>query len=156
MASVYIETTVVSYLTARPSRDIVVAGHQQLTREWWDTRERYRLVTSQFVWDEAALGDREFAAKRLEMLRSLTVLDVIPEVEDLMDRLINEGPIPSRALLDAGHIAIAAVHEVDFLVTWNCRHIANPKMLGGLNRICTSAGYNLPVLCTPGQLLAEV
>jgi hypothetical protein len=156
MATVYIETTVVSYLTSRPSRDLIVAGHQQLTREWWDIREQYQLVTSEFVLNEAARGDRTFAARRFELLRNLTLLQTTAEVSALADKLIHEGPIPTRAQLDAAHIAIAAVHEVDFLLTWNCRHIANPRMLRGLNHICSSAGYDLPVICTPGQLLAEV
>lgn len=96
-----------------------------------------------------------FAAKRLDLLQSMMMLDATPEVEDLVERLIKEGPMRVRALFDAAHIAVAAVHEVDFLLTWNCKHIANATMHRGLTRICSPAGYDLPVLCTSEQLLGE-
>lgn len=154
--TVYIETTIVSDLAARPSRDLTVASHQRLTRDWWDGhRGRYDLMTSQFVHDEAGLGDPAFAAARLELLRDVIRLEVTPEAARLARSLISHGPLPAQAEIDAAHIATAAIHGVDYLLTWNCKHIANPAMLRALTRVCSAAGYQLPVPCTPEQLLAE-
>lgn len=152
--TVYVETTIVSYLTARPSRDLVVAGHQRLTHDWWDVeRPRHKLVTSQFTHREAGRGDRAFALARTELLRDIDLLALTREVRLLARELIVRGPLPAKAVIDAAHVAVAAVYGVDYLLTWNCRHIANPVMLRGLARVCSDAGYRLPILCTPALML---
>jgi hypothetical protein len=118
---VYLETTIPSYLTSRPSRDLIIAGHQQLTREWWENRrDTFQLFLSQLVIDEASAGDPAAARERLKALRDLPLLDITPEVTELASRILDSGKIPRKAATDAAHIAIAAVHGMDFLVTWNC------------------------------------
>ncbi len=151
---VYIETTVVSYLTARPSRDIVIAGYQQITREWWHTAsERFELVASELVLLEAASGNAEAARERLAALASATLLDASEEAEHLAQALISSGAIPGKAAEDAGHIAIAVTNGVEYLATWNCRHIANATMRAKIEDICRKAGYEPAVICTPAELM---
>ena len=153
---VYIETSVVSYLAARPSRDLIVAGHQQLTAEWWDRRrDLFQVFASALVLQEASFGDPEFARRRLEMLKGIRLLETHPEASQLAEVLMQRGPLPRKAEADAAHIALAAVHGMDYLLTWNCKHIANAEMQPALARICRARGYSLPVLCTPEQLMGE-
>jgi predicted nucleic acid-binding protein len=124
-ARVYLETTVVSYLTSRPSRDIVVAGHQEVTREWWDSHsERFEVVASQLVLQEAALGDPQAAQRRLDLLTQVQLLPTTDAAEQLALALVREQALPSSASEDALHLAIAVTGGVDYLVTWNCRHLA--------------------------------
>lgn len=154
--SLYIETTIVSYLTARPSRDVILAAHQQITDQWWhERRQDFELFTSQAVLDEAAAGDSEAAANRLELLEPLKILDVTEEVSELAESLIEIGPIPQKAAIDAVHIATAAVHGVDYLLTWNCRHIANAAMRTKIEAVVRSRGREPSILCTPEELLEE-
>ena len=151
---VYIETTIPSYLTARPSRDILQAARQQLTREWWDVERRnYDLCISQIVLDEAAAGDAEAAQRRLAVIDTLPLLDLTFEVDGLAETIMQSGLLPASASRDAVHIAVAAVHQVHFLLTWNCRHIANATIFRDLQHIIMSAGYDVPVICTPEELL---
>ncbi len=153
-STVYIETSVVSYLTARPSRDVVIAAYQEITREWWrGAPERFTLVASAFVVAEARAGDPEAARTRLEVLESVALLDAAPDAEDLAQALIDYGAVPRRAAEDAAHIAIAVTNGVDFLVTWNFRHIANATMRAQIERVCRQAGYEPPVICTPNELM---
>lgn len=153
---VYIETTIVSYLTARPSRDIILAAHQQITDEWWhDRRAHFELYTAQPVLDEAAEGDAEAARQRLEKLAPLPLLDITKEVSSLAVRLIRDGPLPMKAAVDAVHIAVATVHGMDYLLTWNCKHIANAAMRNQIEAVIRSSGYAPPILCTPEELLEE-
>ncbi len=153
---VYLETTVPSYLTAWPSRDLIVCSHQQVTREWWQLRQHdFELYVSQYVIDEVSAGDPEAARQRLEVLADLPLLDPSDEVIDLADQLIKRIPIPPRAAADALHIAIAAVHKIDFLLTWNCRHIANAEHRWTIESICRVFGYASPVICTPEELMKE-
>ena len=153
-ALLYLETTVVSYLVARPSRDLVQAANQQLTREWWDhQRHRYHIHISEIVLDEARFGEVEMSQRRLELLKPFPVLAAEPEVDELAHALIHGGPLPAKAVRDAAHIAYAAAHGMHFLVTWNCRHIANPSMARRIGQICTNHGFNVPVICTPAILL---
>ena len=150
----YIETTVVSYLTAWPSRDVVMAGHQQITRDWWrNAADRFELVASQLVVDEAGAGDADAARDRLTALAPVTLLDATDEALELAQQLIAAGAIPEKAAEDAAHIAIAVTNGVDFLVTWNCRHIANASMRSQIEMVCRNAGYEPPVICTPDELL---
>jgi hypothetical protein len=152
---VYVETTVVSYLTAQPSRDIVVAAHQQVTREWWQQRGRYELFVSEAVLQEAARGDAVAAAARLAALQGLPVLDVGAAVGDLTRRLLAAGAVPQKALVDAVHIAVAAVNGMDYLLTWNCAHIANATVRVKVEAQCRLAGNAPPVICTPEELTEE-
>ena len=132
----YLETTVVSYLAASPSRDIVIAGHQEITREWWERRDRFELFVSEAVVDEARRGDAVVAARRQALLSGIPVLDLGAEVHDLADRLLRIRAVPAKALVDAVHIAVAAVNRIDYLLTWNCRHIANAAIRGKIEQAC--------------------
>ena len=151
---VYIETTVVSYLTAWPSRDVVIAGYQQTTRDWWrNAADQFDLVASQLVMREAAAGDADAAKDRLAALDSVTLLDATEEAAELAEQLLDSGAIPIKAAEDAGHIAIAVTNGVDYLVTWNCRHIANATMRSQIERICRNAGYEPTIICTSDELM---
>ncbi len=153
---IYIETTIPSYLTARPSRDIVQAARQQLTREWWDVERRnYDLCISQIVLDEAAAGDAEAAQRRMAVIDTLPLLDLTFEVDGLAEIIMQSGLLPASASRDAVHIAVTAIHQVHFLLTWNCRHIANAIIFRDLQHIIMSAGYDMPVICTPEELLGD-
>jgi len=153
--TVYIETTIVSYLTARPSRDLIVAAHQQVTREWWDEpRKKYLAVISPVVLDEASKGDADAAERRMGILRELTVLDANPEIEDLAMRLRDALGLPEAKEMDAFHLAYAIFHRVDCFVTWNCAHFANPVTERRLIDYCTESRLWLPVICTPEEMMA--
>ena len=150
----YIETSVISYLTARPSRDPVIAEYQEVTREWWrDAGARLRLVASQLVVTEAAAGNPVAAHARLEALKSVELLAVRPDIEHLVTALFEQGAVPREAGADAAHIAIAATNGVDLLVTWNFRHIANADKRARIGDACSQAGYNPPAIRTPNELL---
>jgi predicted nucleic acid-binding protein len=152
----YLETTIPSYLTSRPSRDLIVAGHQQITREWWETRRHtFQLYISQLVVDEVGAGDPAAARKRLKVLQDLPLLDITPEVADVASSILASGKVPRKAATDAAHIAIAAVHGMDFLVTWNCVHIANAAIARALASICRQHACECPVICTPEELMEE-
>lgn len=152
--TVYIETSVVSYLTARPSRDIVVAAYQQITREWWrSAADRFDLAISALVLSEARAGDPQAARARMNALEDVPLVEATPEAENLAQRLIDEKAVPRQAADDAAHIAIAVTNGMSFLVTWNFRHIANAEMRSRIERTCTQAGYAPPVICTPSELL---
>lgn len=153
---IYMETTIPSYLTARPSRDIIQAARQQLTREWWDSeRHCYVLCISQIVLDEAAAGDEDAAQRRMAVLADLPLLDLTSDIDELAEKIMASGLFPERASRDAVHIAVACVHNVDFLLTWNCRHIANATILRDLQHIIVDAGYEMPVICTPEELIGD-
>ncbi|MEK7676549.1 MAG: type II toxin-antitoxin system VapC family toxin [Verrucomicrobiota bacterium] len=155
MASkVYIETTVVSYLTSKPSRDVITAGHQQTTVEWWETRRtQFDLFTSQFVLDEASLGDPFEAGKRNEVLVKLLLLVINAEVTRLGRKLIEDRALPPKAATDALHVAISSVSKMDYLLTWNCRHLANATLFKRVAAICQAAGHDCPIICTPEELM---
>ena len=151
---VYIETTIVSYLTARPNRDVVIAGHQQITHEWWDTRrESDELCVSQLVRKEAGAGDFQAAQERLEVLKTMTLLATSVEALDLAKELIQAGALPSKAADDALHIAVAAMNGIPYLLTWNCRHLANATMRPIIESVCLGRGLRAPIICTPEELL---
>ena len=153
---VYLETTIASYLTAWPSRDLVMAGHQQTSKEWWDKRRQdFELFVSRFVIDEASIGDPDAARRRLEFLADLPLLDATEEVYALAEELMKRIPLPAKAATDSLHIAIAAVSGMEYLVTWNCAHIANAALRPGIEAACRESGYEPPVICTPDELLKE-
>ena len=149
------ETSIVSYLTALPSRDLVRAAHQEVTHNWWAMREQFELYISQFVIDEASAGDREAAAKRLVALRDTTLLDTTPDAVSLANALIRMGDLPPSAVVDAFHIAVAAVHGMDYLLSWNCKHIANAAMRSRIEATCRLQGFEPPTICTPVELATE-
>ena len=154
MESVYIETTFLSYLVARPSRDLIVAAHQQITNEWWSQhRSQFECYVSQVVIDEASAGDPEEVSKRLGILADLLVLEAAPEAEELATALLSSGVTPPRAVGDAAHIAIATVNAVDYLLTWNCRHLANAQTVRRVSTVCQKYGHRMPVICTPEELM---
>lgn len=154
MAKVYLETSFIGYLTAWPRRDLLVAAHQQVTHEWWRTRRSgFELFVSQRVIDEAAAGDEEAARERLAVLAGIPLLDLNEEVARLAETLVSNGPFPEAAAADAVHVAAATVHGMDFLLTWNCRHIANAEMARAAAALCAESGYDIPVICTPDELM---
>jgi hypothetical protein len=153
---IYIETSVVSYLTARPSRDIVVAAHQVLTQDFWHVSRSCDFLVSQLVIDEAGRGDGEAAKKRLDALKEVGILDVTAAAIALGDRLVTELAIPRQATDDAYHVAIAAVNAVDYLASWNCTHIVNLSMRRRIENICLKAGYTPALIGTPEELLASL
>ncbi len=154
MESVYLETTLISYLASRPSRDLLVAAHQQTTHEWWtDRRENFECYVSQIVIDEASAGDPEEAKKRVEIINAFPVLEVPEAAELLTSAILASGAIPPRAVRDAAHIAVAAVNDVDYLLTWNCKHLANAQIIRRISVVCNREGYNMPVICTPEELM---
>ena len=151
---IYIETSIVSYLTGRPSRDVVIAGHQQTTHEWWDTRRaRYEICTSEAVLEEAASGDPEAAQDRLDVLNAMTFLATTAEAMALADALVEAGALPENAADDALHIAVAAANGIPYLLTWNCRHLANATMRPIIEAVCAANGFKAPIICTPEELL---
>ena len=156
MRTVYIETSVVSYLTSRPSRDVRVAAWQELTTQWWEReRNRYELFTSELVIAEASGGDEDAAKKRLDRLEDIPALTIDDSVRRLAAQLIREGGVPPEAQADALHISVASIHRLDYLLTWNCRHIDNATTKPLIRSICVVAGYPCPEICTPLELLSE-
>lgn len=151
---VYIETTIVSYYASRPSRDLVVAAHQELTREWWDRdRVRYSVFCSEIVRREAGGGDPDAAAKRLAMLEGVPVLSLEEEALELAAGLKERGLVPVEYGEDALHIALAVIHGMDYLLTWNCRHIASARMRLPTIHTVEELGYECPSICTPEELM---
>ena len=151
---IYIETTVVSYLTAWPSRDLVIAGHQQLTHEWWNTcRTNYELCISRLVLDEAGAGDAQAAQERLVVLQPMLVLETTSDALQLAKELLQAGALPAKAADDALHIAVAVTKAVPYLLTWNCRHLANVVMRPVIETVCKAKGFEPPIICTPEDLL---
>lgn len=152
--TVYIETSILGYLTARPSRNLILVANAEVTREWWDTRRSaFELYTSQAVLKEVSQGDSEIASRRLEMLRDFPLLELNQWVLALADQFLARSNLPSKADVDAIHIAAATVHGMDYLLTWNCKHIANAQIQGKLAEVSLDFGYELPILCTPYELL---
>ena len=153
---IYIETTIPSYLAARPSRDLLQAARQQLTHDWWNNRRHeFELCLSEIVLEEAAAGDADAANRRLAILGGLPLLEMTAEVNDLAEPIMDSGLLPQRAARDAVHIAVSSVHAVDILLTWNCKHIANASIMRELSEIVAATGREMPVLCTPDELMGD-
>jgi len=156
MATAYIETTIPSYYTARNARSILQASRQLATQEWWDGGcSGFDLVTSTETLNETGEGDPEMATERLALLRGLRVLPVTSETADLARLLVASGLVPEIASPDAVHIALASVHQIDFLVTWNFKHIANPHIRERMRTKINDSGYRMPVMCSPEELLND-
>lgn len=156
MAKVYLETSFVSYLAAWPSRDLIMAGHQQITHEWWRTRRsEHELYVSRVVIDEARSGDEDASRSRTEIVEGIPVLQLNQATTDLAKALVSHGAFPKTAAEDALHVALATVHGMDFLLTWNCRHIANAETGLVMAEVCAMEGYEMPKICTPEELMGR-
>jgi len=153
--TVYIETSVISYLTARPSRDVRFAADQEATRDWWrNARNRFELFASTSVLDEVRLGDATASAKRVALLSSMALLPDSENADELTISLLDALALPRVAEIDAAHVALAAVHQMDFLLTLNCSHIHNAVMKPKMRAVCHRAGYTCPEICSPAELRA--
>ncbi len=153
---VYLETTIISYLTARISRDLVSAAHQQITLDWWDDRrDHYDIFVSQLVIEECAGGDPKMAGERLRLIKELPILTLTEEAVALAESLLREEAIPAGSEADALHVALSAVHGMDYLLTWNCKHLANATMRLMIESACSKSGYRPPVICTPEELIGD-
>ena len=154
--TVYIETSVIGYLTARSTKNLIIAGNMETTRDWWQNRRNdFFLYISQVVLDEVARGDTEIATKRLEIVRDFPLLEVTEAVDELASEFMTKSNLPPKASDDAVHIAVATIHRLDYLLTWNCKHIANAQIQRKLTEICFDLGYKLPTICTPYELMGE-
>jgi len=155
--SVYIESSVISYRIARISKDVVVLARQEITAEWWDNvLPHLDGFVSPVVLEEIALGDRGSAERRLNIAESFNSLEVNNSVRLLADQIVAHLKLPDHVLPDAYHLALPAVHGIDYLVTWNCKHIANAFMLKRIEAIVVANGYEMPVVCTPEELMEEI
>ena len=154
MKTVYIETSIVSYLTARPARDMLAAAWQNATSRWWETqRQRFELFTSQLVVEEASQGHAEAASRRLAALSDIPHLTIPAAATELARMLLTEGALPRAATDDALHVAISAYHGIDYLLTWNCRHIDNAETKPLMRSVCAIHSYICPEICTPLELM---
>lgn len=156
MDTVYIETSIISYLRQQPSSQVVTAARQLLTHQWWnDEREKYQIVVSQYVIDEASAGDPTLAADRLQALDGIPLLPHAPEIPRIAAEIMALGILPPNAQVDALHIATVAHHRVQYLLTWNCRHLANAKILPRIHGVLNELSIPLPIICTPEELLGD-
>ncbi|MCA2621654.1 MULTISPECIES: type II toxin-antitoxin system VapC family toxin [unclassified Microcystis] len=154
--TVYIETSIIGYLTARSTKNLIIAGNIETTRDWWQNRRNdFVLYISQVVLDEVAKGDAEIALKRLEILNELPLVELNQAVRNLATQFLMRSNLPPKASDDAVHIAAATVHGLDYLLTWNCKHIANAQIQRKLAEISLDLGYELPIICTPYELLGD-
>jgi len=154
--SVYLETSVVSYYTARPSRDLIVAAHQQITQEWWETsRKNYEIYISQYVTDEAGAGDPVLAEVRLKALDSFIYLATDPLIAELSKEYMKATGLPEKARLDTLHMSTASFYETDIMLSWNCKHIVNPHVIQIISAVNDSFGVRTPVICTPEPITRE-
>jgi len=152
----YIETTIVSYLVARPSRDLVLSAHQQVTREWWENeRVNYHCIASEEVAREAMLGDTGMAQARIKVLEEVQIVGITAEVEAMAATFMATGALPLTMRPDATHLAAATLSGADYLLTWNCRHLANAHVLRRLQKEAERRGWPLPGVCTPLELMGD-
>lgn len=156
MDTVYIETSVISYLRQKPSSDVIQAARQLLTHQWWDVeRTNYELVVSQYVIDEASAGDPVLAADRVLALDGIPLLPGSQEVVQIANEIISRAILPTKAAVDALHIAMVAHHRIQYLLTWNCKHIANARILPRVHKVLNDLNVPIPIICTPEELLAD-
>lgn len=154
MKTVYIETSVVSYLTARPSSSLLAAAWQAATVDWWEVhRLRFNVCTSALTIEEAGRGHPEAAERRVDALKGIATLPITQAVVEVTDALIQGRALPAGAQNDAVHIAVSAVHRIDYLLTWNFRHLANAEARPIIRRVCEAYGYVGPEICTPSELI---
>lgn len=152
--SIYIETSIFGYLTARSTDNLIIAANIKVTQDWWDIRRSsFVLYASELVLDEASKGDTSIATQRLILLQSFMLLDLTEEAIDLAKEFLQQSNLPSKASNDALHMALATVYGLDYLLTWNCKHMANAQIQKKLAQISSDLGYELPVICTPYELM---
>jgi predicted nucleic acid-binding protein len=152
--SVYIETSILGYLTTRSTENLILAANIKLTQDWWEIhRSSFVLYASEIVENEAARGDAAIANQRLNLLQSLTLLDITEEATELAQQFLKQSSLPPKASNDALHMALATVHSLNYLLTWNCKHMANAHIQRKLSQISFELGYELPVICTPYELM---
>ncbi len=150
----YLETTIAGYLASRPARDVITAGHQEITNQWWSNRRKdFALFTWQVVIQEAGAGDPDASAQRLEIFKDIRLLEVSKEARTFTRRLMKQVPLPAKAAVDGLHIALAVVHKMDYLLTWNCAHIANAELRKRIEAVSWAHGHRAPVICTPEEVL---
>jgi predicted nucleic acid-binding protein len=151
---VYLESSVISYLAARPSRDILATAHQQVTREWWErSRANFDLYVSVEVLNEIRRGDPSAAHLRLRYVETLPVLEADDQARALAAEILRTSALPAKAAADAAHIAIATVNGMEFLLTWNCTHIANGIVQRAISRLSRDLGFEPPTIVTPEELM---
>lgn len=154
--SVYVESSVISYLTARPSRDVVAASRQAITSEWWaDHRLRYDVYISALVIEEISAGNPLAAASRLQAVANIPSVTIEPDAESLAEALLTTGAVPPNSPRDALHIAIATLQGADYLLTWNFKHINNAETRGIIAKVIADYGWVCPVLCSPEELMGN-
>ena len=154
--SLYLDTSIIGYLTIRPSTNLITASNSVITQNWWDTRrENFTLYISEVVLEELARGDQEIATKRLDLISELPLLALNEAVEELAQQFLTKSNLPPKASDDALHIALATVYKVDYLLTWNCKHIANAQIQKKLSQISIESGYELPTICTPYEIMGD-
>lgn len=152
--TVYVETSIISYLTARQSNDLRSMANKSATIDWWDNqRSKYELVVSEFVIAEASLGHPEAAERRLAAIEGIMELQATEPVRALGQELISRNALPEKAEIDAYHVAIAAVNGIEYLLTWNCTHIANAITRPKIEATCRALGFEPPIICTPDELM---
>lgn len=152
--NLYLESSIISYQVARPSRDVITLARQRLTHDWWDRRRQdFHLYISQIVLDEVGAGDKDAASRRIAIVREVPLLGMSPEVIELAQSILKSARLPEQAGADALHIAIAAFNGMDYLLTWNSKHIANAEYRHRVEQTCRRAGFEPPVLCTPDELM---
>ncbi|WP_392532343.1 type II toxin-antitoxin system VapC family toxin [Nostoc sp. C117] len=152
--SIYIETSILGHLTARATDNLILAANIKITQDWWnENRSSFILYASEIVEDEAAKGDPAIASQRLSMLQSLMLLELTEEALELAQAFLSQSNLPPKASNDALHIALATVYGLDYLLTWNCKHMANAQIQRKLSQISSELGYVLPVICTPYELI---
>ena len=153
---VYLESSVISYLTGRPSSSVVIAGNQIVTRQWWDNyRKNYDLYVSSSVIREIRGGDTNAAKARLQAIAGISSVQITNDLNDVVRALVAGGAVPPKAFEDALHIALSATNGIDYLITWNCRHIANANTRRSIEVALRKMGYVCPIICTPQELLGE-
>jgi len=151
---IYLETSIISYLAGRRSKDLIVAAHQELTHEWWELRKnKFTPFVSQLVIQEIQAGDTSAARERLRLIEALPSLSLHEAARELASVFLQRKVIPRKAVEDALHIAVATCNGMDYLVTWNCKHIANAEIRTELSRLCMENGFEVPVICTPEELM---
>jgi len=156
MDTLYVETSIVSYLRQRPSTQVVMAARQVLTHQWWNNeRANYELVVSQYVIDEVSAGDPALVADRLLALDGIPLLPPAPEIPQIADEIMSRAILPPKAEVDALHIAAVAHHRIQYLLTWNCKHIANAKILPRIHVVLSDLGIPIPIICTPEELFGD-
>ena len=156
MEYLYIETSIISYLVARPSNNLISAARQKITYDWWNTeRNKYNIFISELVLAECSRGDERAVKLRINVAKEIKVLKITKECIELAELFFRKALLPEKARDDALHVAIATHYQMDFLLTWNCRHLANAHFIRKLQKISFDEGLVVPTICTPQEIINE-